>query len=127
MERGIRLAWQNYSDLLVWQKGMDLVDEIYHLTKLLPREEIFALSDQMRRAAVSIPSNIAEGNGRKTKTEFRQFLSIANGSLYELETQIMICLRQRYIAECEAENALSLCKEVGKMMTSLILAQNRDP
>ena len=121
------MAWQNYSDLLVWQKGMDLVDEIYHLTKLLPREEIFALSDQMRRAAVSIPSNIAEGNGRKTKTEFRQFLSIANGSLYELETQIMICLRQRYFAECEAENALSLCKEVGKMMTSLILAQNCDP
>ena len=82
-----------FKNLLVWQKAMDLVEESYQLIKLLPPYEKFSLSEQMRRAAVSIASNIAEGAGRKTKNDFIQFLSIARGSKYELETQILICIR----------------------------------
>ena len=80
-----------YKDLIVWQKSMDLVDEIYRLVKFLPKEETYALSDQMRRAAVSVPSNIAEGYERKSPKEFANFLSIARASRAELETQICIC------------------------------------
>jgi len=80
-----------YMDLICWQKAMDLVTEIYRLTKQLPKEEVFGLASQLRRAAVSIPSNIAEGQGRLSKGEFRTFLGNARGSLSELETQIIIC------------------------------------
>jgi four helix bundle protein len=114
------MAWTHYRDLVVWQKAMDLVDAVYDLTRRLPKEELFALSDQMRRAAVSVPSNIAEGHGRQTDKEFRQFLSIAKGSVFEIETQIMICIRQRYLTEDQAAAALSLCGEVGKILTRLI-------
>ena len=84
------MSWKHYRDLIVWQKSMELVDEIYRLTNLLPKEELYCLSDQMRRAAISIPSNIAEGHGRQTSKEFRQFLSISKGSVCELETQLEI-------------------------------------
>ena len=113
------MAWTNYKDLVVWQKAMDLTDEVYSLSRSLPQEERFALSDQMRRAAVSVPSNIAEGHGRRTENEFKQFLAIAKGSVYELETQLCICLRQEYLSKEQAAQALSLCDEVGKMLTSL--------
>ena len=116
------MSWVHYQDLIVWQKSMDLVDEIYHLAQLLPKEELFSLSDQMRRAAVSVPSNIAEGHGRQTEKEFRQFLSVAKGSLYELETQIHIGIRQNFFSAEQAEAALCLCREVGKMLTKLTLA-----
>jgi len=86
------MAVSNYRDLIVWQKAMDLTVEIYRIAKKLPKEELFSLSDQMRRAAVSIPSNIAEGNGRQTKGEFQHFLRIAKGSAAELETQLLICV-----------------------------------
>ena len=82
---------RSYMDLICWQKAMDLVTEIYRLTKQLPKEEVFGLASQLRRAAVSIPSNIAEGQGRLSKGEFRTFLGNARGSLSELETQILIC------------------------------------
>lgn len=82
----------DYKNLKVWQKAMDLTVEIYSLIKLLPREETYALADQMRRAVVSIPSNIAEGHGRNSDKEFIKFLTISRGSLLELETQIKIVI-----------------------------------
>ena len=113
------MAWSHYKDLVVWQKAMELTDEVYHLTRLLPKEELFSLSDQMRRAAISIPSNIAEGYGRQTEREFKPFLSVARGSVFEAETQINIGIRQNYYSDDTAEKALSLCNEVGRMLTRL--------
>ena len=115
------MAWQHFSELLVWQKAMDLTDEIYRVTKLLPREEIYGLAGQMRRAAVSIPSNIAEGQGRMSDRECRQFFSVAQGSNAELETQLLICIRQNYLTQEDADPALSLCRELGKMLTAFLL------
>src|SRR3974390_1580167 len=80
----------SYTDLVVWQKAVELVTEIYKATSTFPREEMFGLTSQMRRSAVSVPSNIAEGQGRATKGEFIQFLAHARGSLFELETQVLI-------------------------------------
>ena len=110
----------SYEDLFVWQKAMDLTEEIYRLVKFLPREKTYALSDQMRRAVVSIPSNIAEGHGRSSTREFINFLSIARGSLTELRTQIQICQRLKYFSESESEFATSLCVEIYKMLNALI-------
>ena len=111
---------ESYTDLLVWKKSMDLVVEIYHLVKQLPKEETYALSDQMRRAAVSIPSNIAEGKNRNSDKAFKQFLSIARGSTSELETQLLICNRIGYLSEEETELAIGLNKEVGRMLYTLM-------
>ena len=99
---------------------MELADEVYALARCLPKEELFALSDQMRRAAVSIPSNIAEGQQRNSTKEFVNFLSIAKGSIAELETQYMICVRLKYLTPSQVETPLSLCAEVGKMLNVLI-------
>jgi len=115
---------RGYRDLIVWQKSMDLVDEIYRIVRFLPVEERFALSDQMRRAAVSIPSNIAEGYERKSKKEYVQFLSIAKSSRAELETQLYICIRQNYIAQETVEKAFGLCSEIGKILNALINKEN---
>ena len=114
------MSWIHYQKLVVWQKAMELTDEIYRLVKQLPKEEQFSLSDQLRRAAVSIPSNIAEGHGRQTDREFKQFLSISKGSVFEAETQLLIAVRQKYISNEDAQPALKLCDEVGKMLTALI-------
>jgi len=81
---------RNYQELIVWQKAMDLVIAVYQQTREFPREELYGLTNQLRRASVSIPSNIAEGQGRNTTGDFRQFLSIAYGSLQEVETQLLI-------------------------------------
>lgn len=108
-----------YKDLQVWQKAMDLTVEVYRLVKLLPKEELFALSSQMRRAAVSIPSNIAEGQGRNSVKEFLQFIAIAKGSNSELETQLLICVRVGYMEEHAIKVALSLITEIAKMLSSL--------
>ena len=105
---------------------MDLTDEVYRLSKLLPKEETFALSDQLRRAVVSVPSTIAEGYGRQIGKEFLHFLSVARGSVFEVETQLLISIRQNYCSESEASDALSLCDEVGRMLTSLSKSQNPD-
>jgi len=109
-----------YQELLVWQKAVDLTAVIYKLVKKLPKEELFALSDQMRRAVVSIPSNIAEGRDRNTNNEFIHFLTISRGSKAELETQLFICVKVGYLNETEIDEAMILCTEVGKMLTSLI-------
>ena len=110
----------DYKNLKVWQKAMDLTVEIYSLVKLLPREETNALADQMRRAVVSIPSNIAEGHGRNSDKEFIKFLTISRGSLLELETQIKICHRLGYFKVHQTDSASSLMIEISKMLNALI-------
>jgi len=97
---------KDYKDLIVWQKAMDLAEEVYRLVKKLPKEELFALSDQIRRAVISIPSNIAEGHERNSIKEYYQFLSIAKGSKAELETQLLLCVKVHYL-EALDEGALS--------------------
>ena len=120
------MGYKSYKELIVWQKAMDLVDEVYRLVKLLPREEAFALSDQLRRSAVSVPSNIAEGHGRQSRKEFSQFLSIARGSVFEVETQIHIGIRQQFFSAVQAEPALMLCDEIGRILTKMTLRSD-DP
>ena len=110
----------SYQDLIVWQKSMQLVKEVYTLVKMLPKEEQFALSDQMRRAVVSIPSNIAEGYGRNSTNDYIRFLNIARGSKYELETQIQICVMLNYISKEKTATALELSEEIGRMINALI-------
>ena len=110
----------SYQGLLVWQKAIELTSVIYKLVKKLPKEELYSLSDQMRRAVVSIPSNIAEGHERNTKKEFIQFLTISRGSKAELETQLLICVKIGYLNKTEILEAMNLLQEIGKMLTSLI-------
>ena len=109
-----------HRELIVWQKSMDLVVEIYKLVKLLPKFETYGLSDQMRRAAVSIPSNIAEGQGRQSTRDYVKFLLIARGSCAELDTQLEICIRLEYFKRTDIENLLQLSDEVGKMLSAMI-------
>ena len=111
---------RNYKDLVVWQKAMELIVETYRLVKFLPQSEIYALSDQMRRAVVSIPSNIAEGQGRDSTREFVHFLSIARGSCFELHTQFSACVLIGYLTEKETTKAVSLIDEIAKMLNALI-------
>lgn len=112
---------RSYRDLDVWKKSIELVKDVYILVKSLPKEEIYALSDQMRRSAVSIPSNIAEGSGRNGTKEYLQFLYIALGSLCELETQIIISKEIGYINNIEKlENDMTIIKKmINSMITSL--------
>ena len=109
----------SYKDLTVWEKSMDLTEEIYKLVKTFPKEEIYALSNQMRRAAVSIPSNIAEGSSRQSTKEFIQFIYIACGSLSELETQLLLSRRLNYVDDEKFNYIISLCDEVGRMLNGL--------
>ena len=109
-----------YKDLTVWQKAMDLVDAVYDLAETFPRSELYALSDQIRRAVVSIPSNISEGYRRGSDAEFAHFLTIAAGSCAEVETQLLIAIRRSMITETNAASALDLCDMVSKMLSSLI-------
>jgi len=114
------LPVQKYEDLTVWQKAMELAAEIYGIVKLLPNEELYVLSDQMRRAAVSIPSNIAEGQERNTTKDFIKYLFIAKGSKAELETQLLICARLQYLTHSQIATAQGLLIEIGKMLNALI-------
>ena len=116
--------YKNYKDLIVWKKALELTTIIYDLIKILPPEEKFALSDQMRRAAISIPSNIAEGAGRIYNKEFKKFLSNSKGSLFELETQILICIKTGYFNENDCSIAMSLIDEISRMLTSLMAYNN---
>ncbi|MCO5234018.1 MAG: four helix bundle protein [Chitinophagales bacterium] len=110
---------KDFKDLIVWQKSMELVAEVYRLVKKLPKEELYALSDQIRRSAISIPSNIAEGQGRKSKKEFNQFLAISKGSKAELETQLLLCVKINYLSNTEIETSIDLIQEIGKMINAL--------
>jgi len=106
----------SFRDLLVWQKSMDLADVVYRLTRSFPREETFGLAAQLRRSAVSIASNIAEGQGRSSSREFKQFLNIARGSLCELQTQLEIAQRAGLGQAEELGSAAQLSHEVGKLL-----------
>jgi len=108
----------SYRDLIVWQKSMQLVKDIYEITKNFPQEEKFGLTSQIKRAAVSIPSNIAEGRGRETNKDFIYFLRIALGSLYELQTQIELSYELGFINNVTTMNQISL--EIEKMINALI-------
>ena len=108
-----------YQDLLVWQKGMALVKRIYEITRTFPNEEKFGLVSQMSRAAVSIPSNIAEGQARHTRGEFIQFISHAEGSNAELNTQLIIAIQLGYSTEQEAQEAFELMSDLRKMLNAL--------
>jgi four helix bundle protein len=110
---------QSYRDLIVWQKSIDLVVESYRLTRRLPTSERFGLISQIQRAAVSIPANIAEGHGRHHRDDYRQFLSIARGSLKELETHSVIIEKLGYLSAADLRRARSLCDEVSRMLSSL--------
>ena len=116
---------RDYKDLVVWQKSMLLVKEVYILIKMLPNEELFALTDQIKRSAVSIPSNIAEGYGRNATKDYIRFLNIARGSKNELETQLEICVMLGYFSEEKSKSALVLCDEIGRMINALIKKLNK--
>jgi four helix bundle protein len=111
---------QSFRDLHVWQKSMELTVAIYRITESFPREEAFGLTSQLRRSAISIPSNIAEGQGRLNTREFRQFLGIARGSNCELQTQLEIARRLRLGNSELLSNAESLSHEIGKMIFAII-------
>ncbi len=109
----------SYRELLVWQKSMDLVVKSYELAKRLPPNETYGLSSQIQRAAVSVPANIAEGYGRHHRGDYLHHVSIANGSLKELETHFLIAQRLSYLREDQIEPALHLASEVGRMLRAL--------
>ena len=109
----------NYRELKVWQKARVLVKSVYQITNNLPKEEAFGLTSQMRRAVVSIPSNIAEGAGRATDKDFNRFLDIAYGSCFELETQLILCVDLKYISEVEFEPVQIKIQEIQKMIFAL--------
>ena len=111
---------QSYQDLMAWRKAMDLVTEVYKITHNFPREEIFGLTSQLRRAAVSVPSNIAEGQGRTSRKEFLYFLGNAKGSLSEAETQILIARNLGYIDKEGINDLLNLAAEVGRILNGLM-------
>lgn len=110
----------SYQYLRVWQKAMDLVERVYGETVAFPKEELYGLTSQMRRAAVSIPSNIAEGKGRSTDRDRALFFCHARGSLLELETQILIAERLKYLSTPRSEALTRLSNELGRMLNSLI-------
>ncbi len=107
-----------YRELIVWKKSMDLVDKVYGAIRAFPVEERYALSSQMVRAAVSVPSNIAEGSGRATRKEFVWFLSVSRGSLYELSTQLEIARRRGY--SDMTDDLQPLIDEIAKMLTKMM-------
>ena len=119
MEEAPHINAANFKDLLVWQKGMSIAKMVYELTRSFPSDERFGLVSQMRRAAVSIPSNIAEGQARHTTGEFIQFLSHAEGSLAELETQLRLAVELRFAPNDAAELLLALMEEERKMLNAL--------
>ena len=110
---------QSYKDLLVWQKGVQLVSEIYSLTEKFPKNEIFGLTSQMRRAAVSIPANLAEGYARKHRSEYVQFVRIAFGSGAELETHLHIAQNLGFISKENGVKADTLLNEIMRMLNKL--------
>lgn len=110
----------NYKDLVVWQKSMDLVEQVYRLTSNFPKEEKYALTDQLKRAVVSVPSNIAEGQQRATDKDFAKFLSIARGSNAEVQTQLEIAIRLGYLTSESILETMELSEEIARMLSSFI-------
>lgn len=108
-----------FKDLIVWQRAMELVKKVYFLTKTFPADERYALTDQIRRAVVSIPSNIAEGSGRSSNADYSHFLAIARGSLYEIMTQLQVAVDLGYISEITPE-LNDLINEIGRILTAML-------
>lgn len=115
---------RSFRELVVWQRSVELTLAVYELTKTFPKDEMFGLSSQLRRAAVSIPSNVAEGQGRGSRGEFLQFLGIARGSVFEVQTQLLIARRLGYVGEELIVRCEGLGDEVGKMLNALIASLN---
>lgn len=115
---------KTHKDLLVWEKSIDLVEQIYKFTKQFPKEELYGITNQMRRCAVSIPANIAEGSGRKNKAEFIQFLHIALGSASELETHLIISQRLGFLSSNSYDEIMNALNEIIKMICGLINSLN---
>ena len=111
---------QSFRDLQVWQRSMELTVAIYRLTREFPREEVYGLTSQIRRAAVSVPSNIAEGQGSPNPNEFRQFLGIARGSVCEIQTQLEIARLLQFGNSGALDEAASLSHEVGRMIYAFL-------
>lgn len=111
---------QNYRDLIVWQRAMDLVESVYRVTHVWRKDERYGLTNQLRRSIVSIPSNIAEGQGRNSDNEFLRFLSIAHGSLREAATQLLIGLRLDYSSEQTIDPVMDQAAEVGRLIQGVI-------
>lgn len=122
---GMNEGTQNYKDLLVWQKGIVLAKGIYRLTQSFPAEEKFGLVSQMRRAAVSIPSNLAEGQARHTTGEFVQFISHAEGSAAELDTQLILAVELGFSKKATAMPVYELIEEIRRMLNALRRAVSR--
>ncbi len=115
----------DFKDLIAWQKSMDLAMCIYEISSTFPQHEQFGLTNQIRRAAVSIASNIAEGHGRKSDQELLRFLKIANGSRQEVETQLILAERFGYVGKIKLENAYCLLDEVGRIIFGLIRSKSK--
>ena len=111
---------KSYEDLIAWQKAIELVTLVYSATEGFPRREIFGLTSQMRRCAVSVPSNIAEGQGRLSRGEFKQFLGHARGSIFELQTQAKIATTLGYLADKRAQELKDSAAEVGRIIQGLL-------
>jgi len=124
-----RVPVRRYRDLVVWQQAMALVADLYRLSERFPREEKYGLVQQLRRAAVSVPSNIAEGHGRDHLGDYLRHLSIANGSLMELETQVQIAAILGYVTKDQAARVLARAARVGKLLSGLTraLKEHRHP
>lgn len=113
----------SYQELIVWQKSIELVEQIYKLTSMFPKEEVFGITSQIRRAAVSMPSNIAEGYGRRSHNEYLQFFAIAYGSSLEVETQLIIAKKLKLAEEVKFKQSENLLLEVEKMLYTMIYKQ----
>lgn len=116
---------QSYRDLIAWQKAMELVKLVYDLTRKFPKEEMFGLTLQIRKAVVSVPSNIAEGQGRNSTRDFLRHLSISYGSLMETETQTLIAEMQTYITAGESREVMEKSAEVGRLVNGLVNSLER--
>lgn len=115
----------SFEDLVVWQRAMDLVTEIYRISRSFPKDELYGLTSQLRRAATSVPSNIAEGRGRLSEKEFQHFLGNARGSLMELRTQLQIARNLHYLDDHQARDLLAQADEVGRLLNGLLTTLRR--
>ncbi|MCA1599468.1 MAG: four helix bundle protein [Chloroflexi bacterium] len=114
------MSGQNYRDLIVWQKAMDLVAQVYQVTRDWPRDELYGLTNQVRRAVVSVPANVAEGQGRGNQKEFGRYLAIAVGSLYEVQTHLLISQRLGYSDKADIDVAIRCTDDVGRLLHGLM-------
>jgi four helix bundle protein len=126
MTMGDLIPKKHFKDLIVWQKSMQVVKDVYVLTSEFPGTERYSLSDQMRRAAVSVPSNIAEGQAYQSSRDFLRFLHHSRGSLAELETQVLIAHSLNYISDSRAKTVLDAIDEVSRMLSGLMRSRDQE-